>query len=111
MKGRLTSVKMGLAEYSPLLTYASYSAVRQSRFKMRAKVSCTTESVEYPATFLTGMPLCAAASRSMLLTPVAASQMSLRFGAASISSAVTFTLLMMRTSASFTLSRASCGEE
>ena len=40
-------------------------------------VVCTTESVEYPTTFLTGIPFFAAYSTSILFTPVAVSQINL----------------------------------
>ena len=72
-------------------------------------VAWTTESVEYPATLRTGIPLSRQASRSILFTPVAASHTSFREGAASRSSLVTFTLLIIKTLQSATRCSASSG--
>ena len=64
-----------------------------------AKVCCTTDLVEYPATFLTTMFLNFDAFKSTLFIPVAAMQMSLSLGACSIMFAVMTALLVMIISA------------
>lgn len=42
------------------------------------KVCCTTDGVEYPATFVTAMPNSLAAFKSILLVPVALTQISFK---------------------------------
>ena len=78
------------------------------------KAECPIFEVRFdedPTAFLTGMPFDSAYPISMLFTPVAASQISLSDGAASISSGVTRILFIISTSQSATLSMASSGVE
>ena len=62
-------------------------------------VVSATEWVEYPAALRTSMPNSAAASRSMLFSPVAATQMSRSEGSARSVSRSSTTLLVMTTRA------------